>query len=252
VVSEVVAVTQELADQAEPAPEASQTFEAAGRHHGHGDTILFTQEFWDERYLSADMIWSGNANPHLVATATDLVPATALDVGSGEGADAIWLASRGWHVTGIDVSDVALDRAAKRAGEAGEQIAERITWQQADVLSWDPAPARFDLVSAQFMHLPRPALVALHQRLAAAVRPGGTLLIVGHHPSDLATSMGHPDRVHLLFTAEQVAAGLDPGDWHIVVASPERQAIDPDGQPVTIRDAVMRAVRNGRPRPTRR
>jgi SAM-dependent methyltransferase len=212
----------------------------------HDHTVLFTQEFWDDRYLSADMIWSGNANPHLVATVTDLARATALDVGSGEGADAIWLASRGWRVTGIDVSAVALDRAAKRATEAGEGIADRITWQQADVLSWDPAPLQFDLVSAQFMHLPRPALQSLHRRLAAAVRPGGTLLIVGHNPSDVETSMGHPHLPELMFTADQIAAALNPDDWHtIVAAAPERQALDSDGRSITIRDAVLHAIRKG-------
>jgi SAM-dependent methyltransferase len=213
--------------------------------HSPDISVLFTQEFWDERYRSADTIWSGNANPHLVATATDLVPATALDIGSGEGADAIWLASRGWHVTGIDVSSVALARAAKRAAEAGEQIAGRITWQQADALSWDPAPLQFDLVSAQFMYLPRPALESLHRRLAAAVRPGGTLLIVGHHPSDLETSMGRPNLPDLMFTADQIAAILDADDWHIVAAAaPERQAVDPGGRSIIIRDAVLHAIRH--------
>ncbi|HLL67714.1 MAG TPA: methyltransferase domain-containing protein [Micromonosporaceae bacterium] len=213
-------------------------------HEHHQDqSVLFTREYWDERYGSADQIWSGNANPHLVATAADLVPGAAVDVGSGEGADALWLASRGWRVTAVDVSGVALSRAARRATEAGAEIAGRITWQQADVLSWDPAPERFDLVSAQFMHLPRPALEALHRRLAAAVTPGGTLLIVGHDLSDLETTMGRPHFPELMFTAEQIAATLDPRQWHIVAASPQRQATDPDGRSITIRDAVLRAVR---------
>lgn len=215
--------------------------------HGHTPdiSVLYTQEFWDERYRSADTIWSGEANPHLVATATDLAPATALDIGSGEGADAIWLASRGWHVTAIDVSTVALGRAAERAAGAGAQIADQITWQHADALSWDPAPEQFDLVSAQFMHLPRPALDSLHRRLAAAVRPGGTLLIVGHHPSDLETSIGRPNLPDLMFTADQIAAALSPDDWHTIVATaPERQAVDPDGRSITIRDAVLHATRH--------
>lgn len=215
---------------------------AAG--HDHGEEIKFTREFWDERYGSKERIWSGNANPQLVDTVTGLAPGSALDVGSGEGADAIWLAAQGWRVTGIDVSVVALDRAAGQAAEAGAEIAERITWQQADVFTWDPAPAQFDLVSAQFMHLPQPTLSALHRRLAAAVRPGGTLLIVGHHPSDMETTMLRHKNPELLFTAEQVAATLDSEDWDIVaVVSPERQATDPEGNSITIHDAVLRAVR---------
>lgn len=205
---------------------------------------MFTQEFWDERYRSAEAIWSGDANPHLVAAASALTPGTALDVGSGEGADAIWLATQGWQVTGVDISAVALDRAAGHAAKAGDGIVARITWQRADILSWAPAAAQYDLVSAQFMQLPQPALTALHRRLAAAVRPGGTLLIVGHHPSDLETSAHRPHRPDLMFTADQVASSLDPADWDIVAATtPERQALDRDGQSITVRDAVLRAVR---------
>ncbi|WP_222106213.1 class I SAM-dependent methyltransferase [Catellatospora sichuanensis] len=211
----------------------------------HATEIMFTAEFWDERYGSTDRVWSGNPNPHLVTTVAGLAPGDALDVGSGEGADAVWLAAQGWRVTGVDVSKVALGRAAVHAAERGGQLAERITWQQVDVLSWDPAPARYDLVSAQFMHLPRPALEALHRRLAAAVRPGGTLLIVGHHPSDLETTIGRPRLPELMFTAEQVGATLDERDWEIRAETPGREVTDPDGQPVTIHDAVLIAVRRG-------
>jgi SAM-dependent methyltransferase len=201
---------------------------------------MFTQEFWDARYRSAHHIWSGNPNPHLVARVADLRPGTALDVGCGEGADAIWLAEHGWLVTGVDVSTVALERAAS----AGAQTADRITWQQADILSWDPAPRQFDLVSAQFIHLPPLAREVVFSRLAAAVRPGGSLLVVGHHPSDLETSIGRPNLPDLFFTPDEIAAALSPEDWLIVVAAePERQAVDPAGREVTIRDTVMHAER---------
>lgn len=200
---------------------------------------MFSQDFWDERYGSAERIWSGNPNPHLVTTATDLPPGEALEVGSGEGADAIWLATRGWTVTGVDVSQVALDRAERHAKEAGADV----TWQRADVMSWDPAPARYDLVSAQFMQLPRPAREALHRRLAAAVRRGGTLLIVGHHPSDLEKIAGRSHLAHLTFTAEEAAAVLDPSQWDIDASAPTREVVDPDGKTITHRDAVLRAVR---------
>jgi SAM-dependent methyltransferase len=190
----------------------------------------------------ADQIWSGDANPQLVATIADLAPATALDLGCGEGGDAIWLATQGWQVTGADISPVALTRAAARAAQAG--VADRITWQQVDALIWDPTPQRFDLVSAQFIHLPQPALESLHRRLAAAVRVGGTLLIVGHHPSDLETSIGRPHFPDLMFTAEQIATLLDPADWDTVTKAPERSAVDPDGNTITIRDTVLRATRH--------
>ena len=208
-------------------------------------TDPFGMEFWDERYRSSDRIWSREPNPRLVEHVGSLTPGDALDVGSGEGADAIWLASRGWQVTAVDVSTVALDRAARRAAAVGEAVAGRILWQQADVLSWDPAQHQFDLVSAQFMHLPPAERESLHRRLAAAVRPGGTLLVVGHHPSDLETTMHRPNRPDLLFTAEEIVATLEAGEWQVVVAAAfERQAVDPEGRPVSIRDSVLRATRH--------
>ena len=198
---------------------------AAERHD------VLTAQFWDERYRAADRVWSGNPNPHLVTTVAELPPGEALDVGAGEGADAVWLASRSWRVTGVDISGVALAKAAGHARDAGVEV----TWERADVREWDPAPRRYDLVSVQFMQLPRPVLDELHRRLAAAVRPGGTLLIVGHHPA----THGHHHLGDRMFTAEDAAAVLDPEDWDIAVTSPERETSNGD----TARDAVLRAVR---------
>ena len=215
-------------------------------HSGSDNLDMFTQEFWDTRYRSAERIWSGNPNPHLVAQVADLTPRTALDVGCGEGADAIWLAVQGWRVTAIDISKVALERAAEQAATAGKEVADRITWRQADVLSehFPETPQHFDLVSAQFMHIPGVARQTFVRRLAAAVGPGGTLLIVGHHPSDLATTVGRPNIPDLFFTAEEITAALQPPGWQIIFAgAPERETLDPDGHPVMIRDAVVRATR---------
>ncbi len=204
----------------------------------------FSQEFWDERYRSRSALWSGKPNPHLVAEAGELTPGAALDVGAGEGADAIWLASRGWRVTAVDLSTVALERAAAHASELGADIAGRIDWVHEDVTSWDPGPGRYDLVSAQYLHLPPGPRQAMLGRLAAAVAPGGTLLIVGHHPSDLQTTMQRPPMPELFYTGDDIAAGLEPGRWTIVTnAAPERTATDPEGNQVTIHDTVLRAVR---------
>src|SRR5215472_15529629 len=125
------------------------------------EAIEFTQEFWDNRYSSAGQLWSGQPNERFAALVADLAPGEALDAGCGEGADAIWLASRGWTVLAVDVSAVALERAASHVTAQGGEIAERISWQRADIRDWDPAPRQFDLVSAQFMHLPPPLLEAV-------------------------------------------------------------------------------------------
>jgi len=212
-------------------------------HSGHGNE-MFNQEFWDERYRSTNQVWSGRPNLRLVEQVADLTPGEALDIGCGEGADAIWLASRGWRVTALDVSTVALERAARHAEREGSEIAGRVLWQPADFRSWASAPSSFDLVSAQFMHLPPPDLEVLHRQLATAVRPGGSLLIVGHHPLDLQSSVPRPHRPELFYTAEDVAATLDRDDWDILLAAAlARETLDPDGQPATIHDAVLHARR---------
>jgi SAM-dependent methyltransferase len=199
---------------------------------------------WDERYRSRSALWSGNPNPHLVGEASGLTPGTALDAGCGEGADAIWLAERGWHVTAVDFSSVALERGAAQAAERGADVSRRIDWLQLDLTEWIPAEASYDLVSAQFLHLPKQPRESLFRRLAASVAPGGTLLIVGHHPSDLQTTIPRPPMPELLFTAPEVAALLDPHGWDIVASEARpRTAVDPSGRTTTIHDAALRARR---------
>jgi SAM-dependent methyltransferase len=202
---------------------------------------MFDGTFWDELYRSRSAVWSGNPNIHLVNEVSGLAPGTALDVGCGEGADAIWLAERGWRVTAADISSVALERA--RAVEVADDVARRIEWLHTDLVASEP-PSSYDLVSAHFMHLPRAPRELLFRRLAASVKPHGTLLIVGHHPSDLQTTVPRPPTPELFYTAAEVAALLEPDDWDIVVeASRERATTDPAGRTVTIHDVVLRARR---------
>ncbi|HET6382932.1 MAG TPA: class I SAM-dependent methyltransferase [Armatimonadota bacterium] len=198
--------------------------------------------FWDEIYRSREALWSGNPNLQLVAETSDLAPGAALDAGCGEGADAIWLAERGWRVTAVDVSSVALDRA--RAVRVGDEVAQRIEWRQKDLLAWTPPPDTYDLVSSQFIHLTPEPRALLFRRLAASVKRGGTLLIVGHHPSDLQTTARRPPGPELLYTAAEVAALVEPDRWDIIVEdSRGRTVTDPAGQPITVHDSVFRARR---------
>jgi SAM-dependent methyltransferase len=217
---------------------------ARAQDHDHDHAVEFTQDFWDDFYRSAERIWSGQPNPQLVAQTADLTPGEALDAGSGEGGDAIWLASQGWTVTAVDVSAVALERGAANAAAHGSTIADRITWRHEDLYASGPGQQRFDLVSAQFIHFRNPGLESMHRRLAAAVRPGGTLLVVTHHPDDLHANVGRTGRAEMLPLAGELTAALDPGSWDILVAGAiGRPATDLDGQPVTVTDTVLRAVR---------
>ena len=210
---------------------------------------MFGADFWDERYRSADRVWSGKPNPQLVAEVVGRSPGLVLDVGCGEGADAIWLAGAGWMVIGADISGVALERAAQHAGDTDPAAAARIHWWQADLLARPPEPGSFDLVSAQFMQLPPDQRVPLFTALAAAVRENGMLLIVGHHPSDLEAGVPRPPMPELFYTPEEIAAPLG-GSWTVrTCAARPRPATTPDGTEVTVHDTVLAAIRGAGPSP---
>lgn len=211
---------------------------------------LFDETFWDERYSGSGAVWSGNPNPQLVAEAAGLAPGRALDVGCGEGADSLWLAERGWQVSAVDISNVALQKAAHHAsakaasGTAVPALPGTIAWDHHDLLAWTPPAASFDLVTAQFMHLPKVDRDPLYARLAAAVATGGSLLIVGHAASDIHAGARRPDVQDLFFTAADIAGALDENMWRIEASeSRPRSAEDSDGHPITIHDEVLRAVR---------
>ncbi|MDD1476417.1 SAM-dependent methyltransferase [Arthrobacter sp. H16F315] len=216
---------------------------AEHNHPEHTDNSGAAQ-MWDERYRSRDRIWSGQPNPQLIAEAAALPPGTALDLGCGEGADAIWLASRGWEVTGVDVSAVALERAGAHARERGQSGS--ITWLRQDLSTWVPTEL-FDLVTAQFLHSTVMPWQQALQLAAAAVRTGGTLLIVGHHPDGLPPwSQHHDHSPERFYTAEDLARelGIAAPEWQLdVVDTRHRSATGPDGEAAALTDAVLRATR---------
>jgi SAM-dependent methyltransferase len=211
--------------------------------HQHDTEPALTEEFWNERYQSSPRIWSGNPNPQLVAEVEGREPGRALDVGCGEGADAIWLAERGWQVVATDISNVALGRAVAHARNADPAVSARIEWRHVDLLASPPEHDSFDLVSAQFMQLPPEPRNRLFTALAASVRAGGALLVVGHHISDLASGVHRPAQADRFYTAADIAGLLD-ASWTIVVQETRpRAATSVGGAEVSIHDAVLLAVR---------
>jgi SAM-dependent methyltransferase len=224
-----------------------------GPHLGE-DRQQTAAEAWDERYLSKPRLWSGKPNPQLVREGGGLRPGKALDLGCGEGADAIWLAQQGWTVTAVDVSAVALERAAAHEKAALEresvhaegvgEIPSRIHWEQCDLAEWQPTGS-YDLVSSQFLHSAQLAWQGPLRAAAGAVKPGGTLLIVGHHP-DRLPPWGNHTSPEMFYTPAQLMQelGLDSPEWQVEVnTTRERVAAGPDGQEVVIGDTVLRATR---------
>lgn len=162
--------------------------------HSSPRTPPDTAAEWDERYTDVRQVWSGLPNGALVAEVSGLAPGRALDVGCGEGADAVWLATQGWQVTALDVSQVALQRAQRHAQQADVAV----EWLCAALLDVDLPPAAFDLVSAQYPALRRTPGDDVERALLAAVAPGGILLVVHHADVD---------------TEHARAAGFDPADY---------------------------------------
>ncbi|MET7832411.1 SAM-dependent methyltransferase [Micromonospora sediminicola] len=206
-------------------------------HHENPPADTDPARFWDERYSQSDRIWSGRVNPVLAEVAADLSPGTVLDLGSGEGGDAIWLAARGWRVTAVDVSSVALDRLAAEAERAG--VAERITTLRHDVTEGFP-PGRFDLVSAQFFQSP---LVLPREKVlppaAAAVAPGGRLLVVEHGAPPPWSGLD-PDDPRFATPEEILAAvDLDADGWEVERLGAAHRTATHDGHTGELVDHVV-------------
>ena len=194
--------------------------------------------FWDERYAGTDLIWTAKPNQFLVAEVADLPPGSALDLGCGEGRNAVWLAEHGWAVTGVDFSAVALDK-AKHLAESRDV---NVDWVLADVVEYVPAPKYFDLVIVVYLHLPPEQRQVAFSRAAAAVAVGGTLLVVGHDRTNPTAGWGGPADPAVLYGPEDVVADLE-GLEVLRAERVERQVATDEG-PRTAIDVLVRAQRN--------
>jgi SAM-dependent methyltransferase len=163
------------------------------------------REDWDRRYLEKDLVWSAEPNRFLVEEVAAVTPGRALDLGAGEGRNAIWLAGLGWRVTAVDFSAVALEKAGRIAASRGVEI----DWVHADLGDYRPEPAAFDLVLLLYLHLPWREMASVLGRARAALAPGGTLLLIGHDRSNLDHGHGGPQRPEVLYSAGEVAGLLE-------------------------------------------
>jgi len=199
----------------------------------------FDKEYWSTHWDSAHGESGLPPHPALAAEVAGLHPGTAVDAGSGEGAEAFWLAARGWDVTAVDISAHAVQRAATRfPSDAG---AGSLSWVEADLTAWEP-DRRFDLVTTFYAH---PAIPqhAFYERISRWVNRGGTLLIVGHQ-DDERHGHGHTHPENAVTEPERVRALLDPADWVVRTAEiRERVVASRNGAQIALRDVVVRAER---------
>jgi SAM-dependent methyltransferase len=204
-------------------------------------TESFDRDFWEQRWAQvlrdhADVIAARPPNAYVTSELDGLRPGRALDAGCGHGAESIWLAARGWQVTGVDFSTTALGIARATAASLGHDVGGRIEWVEGDLGSWAPPEQVYDLVVSLYVHV-EGSVPDLVRRLAGGVAPGGTLFLVGHLPVDPATGQPTPAAGQVQVTVPDAVAALDPGDWD-VAAEERRRAAEGTGV-----DAVVRAVR---------
>ncbi|XUZ96236.1 class I SAM-dependent methyltransferase [Streptomyces araujoniae] len=226
------------------------------------DTTADARTAWDGIYASRPTATDPRPNVRLTETVAELPPGDALELGCGEGGDTLWLARRGWRVTAVDLSAVAVERLNALARSHG--LADRVTAEQHDLgASFPEAPedpdgpegpkapegpqgltGGFDLVTAHYLHTPfdldRSAVL---RRAAQALRPGGRLLVVDHGSTAPWSWNQDPD---VRFPSpREVAEGLalDPAGWTVERAdAPRRTATGPDGTTAEVTDHVLIVV----------
>jgi SAM-dependent methyltransferase len=199
----------------------------------------FAREDWNERYAQKELVWTAEPNRRFAAEVEGLEPGRALDLACGEGRNAVWLAERGWRVTGVDFSDVALAKAAELAASRGVDV----DWIAADVLDHEPEPRAFDLVAVLYLQLPRDALLHAVETAASAVAPGGTLLVLGHDATNLTHGHGGPKDASVLYTAADVVPAL--GDLVVERAEAVERTVPLEAGEAVAIDAFVRAHRTG-------
>jgi SAM-dependent methyltransferase len=199
-----------------------------------------SRERWDERYGTDELIWKADPNRFLVEELEGLAPGRALDLACGEGRNALWLAAKGWRVTGVDFSPAGLSKARRLASDRGVEV----SWIEADVVEWQPEAAWFDAVVMMYLHLPAGQRRQVLAHAVAALAPGATLLVVGHDTSNLLEGTGGPQDAEVLFSPEEIVQDLR--GLRIERAERVRRAVVSETGEATAIDTLVRAVRPGR------
>lgn len=185
---------------------------------------------WDQRYSSTDRLWSSEPNLFVADRLADVEPGVGLDLASGEGRNAIWLADRGWEMDAVDFSEVAVDRGRRRS--------DLVEFIEADILDWEPSRT-YDLVLIAYLHLMPKDFERLIRRVTGWLSPGGELFMVGHDRSNLDEGVGGPPVLEILWDVDQILEWL--GDLRLIEGGVVQRPVEDDGDIVFARDALVRA-----------
>jgi SAM-dependent methyltransferase len=198
------------------------------------------REDWNRRYATKELVWTAAANRFLTAEVGALSPGRALDLASGEGRNAVWLAERGWTVRAVDFSEVATEKGTRLA--AAGSVADRVEFLVADLRDYVPEPRGFDLVAVVYLQIPHEELTPILRRAARAVARGGTLLVIGHDATNLARGYGGPQDPQVLYPPDLVVAAIGD-ELEIEKAHTVERPVETDHGPRTAIDCLVRAVR---------
>jgi SAM-dependent methyltransferase len=200
---------------------------------------------WDSRYQATDLVWSADPNRWVAAEVADLTPGRALDLAAGEGRNSVWLAGRGWSVTAVDFSVVALNKGRRMAESLGAETVNRILWVEADLVDYSPEPASYELALVIYLQVLADQRHVVLRRAVESLVPGGVLLVVGHDTTNLTAGVGGPQDASVLFTPDDVVADLATSGTTVRVEKAERVLRPVDAEPRPAIDALVRAVALG-------
>lgn len=199
-----------------------------------------TREDWNERYSTKSLIWGAKPNQRLADEVNGLAPGRALDLGAGEGRNALWLAESGWKVEAVELSDVAVEKARQLA--IGRGVSDNVEFTVADLRNYKPGRMVYDLVVIMYLHLIWPDIKGILVGAAKAVAPGGTFLLIGHDLSNIKEGYGGPKDSGILYSAEQ-ASGIVAEELNIDAAERIERLVKTDSGQKTAYDCLVRAHR---------
>jgi SAM-dependent methyltransferase len=202
-----------------------------------------SNDMWDERYAASDLVWSATPNVWIEELTSGLLPGRVLDLAAGEGRNALWLAARGWDATAVDFSQVALDRAQQLADERLGEQASRFHTERADLLIYSPPPSGFDLVLVVYLQIPAEQRWMVMRTAAAALAPGGRLIVIAHDTENLKHGFGGPQDPDVLYTAQDVVSDLEGTDLVAERADTVVRVVTTDTGTREALDALVVAVR---------
>lgn len=191
---------------------------------------------WDERYRATGLLWSAGPNICVEDRLTDHEPGVGVDLASGEGRNAIWLAQRGWKMTAVDFSGVAIERGRQLSDE------DDVDFIQADVFTWEPDWSRsrgFDLVLIAYLQVEAEPLSDLVRRVIGWLSPDGELFMVGHDLSNLDEGVGGPQVPEILWDLDLILEWLGP--LELIEAGVVERPVEVDGDIRHARDTLVRA-----------